>query len=157
MLTFLSLLCGLYPLLVSIPKGHRIETPSGLSVPGTLPDNLIIFIVDQFKFNQIKTIQQLKKWGNCYRFLDENGRISQFPSVDSNIYNFLDQMRELYPKKMNIDASSECLCKMDLYTGGLVTIHVIDADSHVIPEILKKVHEETALAFIASTEELFRY
>ena len=82
MLPFFSLLCGLYPLLVSIPKGNRIETPSALSIPGTLPENLIIFIVDQFQFNQIKNIQQLKKWGNCYRYLDENGRVSQFSSVD---------------------------------------------------------------------------
>lgn len=146
-----------YPLIISIPKGQRIETPSSLSIPGTLPDNLIIFVIDQFKYDQISTAQQLKKWGNSYKYCDENGRTTTFPKVDSNIYNFVDQMRDLYSQKMNIDSSNECLCKMDQYQGGLVIVHVTDEEPEIVPQILEKAPSGTAIAFVASTEELFKY
>ena len=66
-------------------------------------------------------------------------------------------MRQLYPNSMIIDSGNECLCRADDYKGGLLIVRVIDEETHVIEEILSRIHKDITISFIASTKDLFRY
>jgi len=153
----LAILCFVYPLLVGVPKGTSISTPSALTIPGNLGDNHVVFIIDRFKFPQISSIREITNWASAIKHCEAIGSALVYPKVESNIYNFLDQVRALYPTKMEIDSANECTCRADHYDGGLLVVRVVDNEPHVVEEILSRIRCSYSVSFMASTNELFRY
>jgi hypothetical protein len=57
---------------------------------------------------------------------------------------------------MSLDASRECACKLQYYTGGLVTVRVPDEEKVSVEEVVAKLPSGTAIAFIAVNGDLFK-
>jgi hypothetical protein len=159
MILFLATLCAseVYPLLLGVSKETTAATPSSLAIAGTLPPNLCLFIVDQVEIAPFRTIQELSNWASAATVCEGVGKALTFPVVESNVFNFLDAVRNLYPPEMKIDTSDECPCAIKKYSGGLVIVRVPDNDQAVVGEVVQALPWNTAIAFISSTDNLFRY
>jgi hypothetical protein len=148
--------CVRYPLILGVPPDSTVTTPSSLGIPGALPDNLCIFIAEPSAENPIRDLQELSTWADASAVCQKVGRVLSFPSVESNIFNFLTTMQEMYSKEMTVDAARECACKLQYYTGGLVTVRVPDDEKISVEEVVAKLPNDTAIAFIAANEDLFK-
>ena len=146
-----------YPLLVSYKRGNSIQTPNQLGISGALGDKHICFIIDHFAKPQIRTVKELSNYGGAMGICERYGSVKMFPAIDSNDFDFLKNLREIYSKKMNLDSANECTCKADDYEDGLLVVRVSDEDDYVIKEILDKVPRDVTISFLASTDKLFRY
>jgi hypothetical protein len=144
-----------YPLLLGVPDNVTADTPAGLAVPGLLPENLTIFIAVPSDNTPVNDLIQLSKWAGASQICAKLGKTLAYPFVDSNIFNFLKAMREIYSQELTIDAANECACKLRYYKGGLVTVRVPDEELEVVDEAVKKVPEGTAFAFIPAIGDLF--
>ena len=158
MLFVLSFLCTCekYPLIIGVPAGTAVPRAEVLGVSGVLPENLCIFIVDQYEEPQIRNIHELSMWGNSASKACENvGKMLQFPAVESAEFNFVERMMAMYDKKMFINSADECACKIRHYRGGLVIVRVLDSEPHVVEEIRASLLSSNAIAFVAATPTLF--
>jgi hypothetical protein len=144
-----------YPLLLGVPPDVVADTPSILATPGLLPENLTIFIAVPGAETPVNDIIQLGKWGGASQICEKVGKTLAFPSVEANIFNFLKEMREIYPQELTIDGGNECACKMKYFKGGLVTVKVPDDDLEVVDEVVEKAPPGTAFAFIVASDDLF--
>ena len=146
-------------MIVGVSQDTFAPSATVLGVPGILPENLCIIIIQQFEEPQIRSIRDLNIWGNMLptRVANTVGKSIEFPSIDSNIFNFVDKMKEMYPTQMIIDTENECACKIRQFHGGLVLVKVLDSDSRVVDEVVDGLPEGTAIAFIASTPTLFKF
>jgi hypothetical protein len=144
-----------YPLLLGVPEGVIADTPSSLAVLGLLPENLTVFIAVPGNDTPVGDLAQLAKWGGASQICAKVGKTLAFPAVDSNIFNFLTAMREIYPTGLTVDAAHECACKLRYFKGGLAIVRVPEDELEVVDEVVRKVPPGTAFAFIPAIGDLF--
>ena len=147
-----------YPLILGVSEDTFVPNPSVLGVTGILPDKLCVFIIGQFEEPQITTLKDLSTWNNMIasKVCSAVGKMVEFPSVESNIFNFVEKMKEMYESKMVIDAGNECTCKIGQFREGLVIVKVPDSEPRAVDEVIGRLPEGTAIAFVASTPTLFK-
>lgn len=145
---FLFLLNYVYPLLIGLPDDTTVNTPSSLAIKENLPDNMCVFIISQDPRNPIADLRDLKLWGGSSRWCENVGVVRSFSNVDSNIFNFLQTMKDVYDNRLHIDARVECGCKIQRFKGGLVTVVVDDNEIEAISEVVSGLPPGTGIAFI---------
>lgn len=144
-----------YPLILGVPKTTFAPKPEVLGASGVLPENLCIFIIDQFEEPQIRSLHELRTWGNAAAACERVGKSIEFPEVESESFDFVARMKELYEKQMFINSADECPCKIRQYRGGLVIVRVLDNEPNVVEEVRASLLSSNAIAFVASTQNLF--
>lgn len=158
MLPFLLLLGSAekYPLILGVDSETFIPNPSVLGVQGILPESVCLFVIDQFEEAQISNIRDLSNWANAREVCNGVGKAVQFPVVDSNIFNVMSTLKELYPNPMMINAANECPCKINHFRSGLVIVRVPDNEIGTVSEVVSKLEPNVAIIFVASTPTLFQ-
>jgi hypothetical protein len=146
-----------YPLIVGVSKETVATTAPALAVPGTLPPNLCLVIVDEVALPPFHTLNELSNWARAAQVCQSFGKLLSFPAIESTTFDFLDAMRHLYPSEMKIDASFECACSIKRYAGGFVVVRIPDTDTHIVAEVVEALPTGTAIAFLSATDNLFRY
>lgn len=153
---FNLILCDTYPLIIGVPSEVIVSTPSSLFNQGNLPENFCVIIIEKRAFQQISTFRQLLQWGDSLDICSNFGKVKEFPTVESNIVNFLDKIKGSYNEMMTIDTRKHCPCKIRDFKGGLVVVRIPDNEPETLDEIIPYLPQGTGIAFIASTPTLFK-
>lgn len=145
-----------YPLIVGIKPDIKVPNPQSLVPSGALGRNHALFIIDKYNDKQITTPGGLGKFGGAYKFCEEVGKLMVYNKINSDEFNYLDHVKSLYQHKMTLDPLNECTCKAENFKSGLIIIHVSDDEPQVVEEVLNLLPNDTTVAFLASTEKLFK-
>lgn len=157
MLAFLLLFLR-YPLLLGVPKDVRIPKQEMLSIKGVIPDDLCIFIIDRVENPEIRRIQELANFAHAEERCSAVGNLLMYSQIDHEDFNFLEKMRENRAGHiMKIDTGSECPCKAANYRSGLIEVRIPDNSPSYVNEILSSLPTNIAVAFIAASDDLFKY
>lgn len=148
--------CEKYPLILGVSEDITINSVEMLMMDDILPENLVIFIIEKYDFEQIKTADQLSDWGSIGYLCQAYGKLISFSDVDSDEINFVDLMIAQHENPLVIDTRKECVCKIRTFEKGLVIVRLFDSDPSFVTEITENLPDDVALAFVASTETLFR-
>jgi hypothetical protein len=139
-----------YPLLLGVPSSVSAPTAESLGIPGTLPENLTVFIAVPTPDAPLTDLRSLSAWGNASTVCARAETTLAFPAVDSS-FNFVDTVRGLYPAQMSIDTATECTCKVRHFRGGLLTIRVIEEEISAVRVVTQGLPAAMPYAFVVDS------
>jgi hypothetical protein len=142
---------------MGVPSESEITALSSLTVPGALPANLCIFICHSAADSPAVDLAALRAWGGALEVCRAVGRVIGFPTIDSSSFNFLAQMRQIYPPEISIDAARTCLCRLKTYRTGLLIIRIPDSKPSFVKAVAGRLPPGTAIAVISVTGDLFAH
>jgi hypothetical protein len=140
---------------MGVPAESDITAVSSLTVPGTLPTNLCIFIRHPDGDGGAADLAGLEVWGGASEVCRAVGKTIGFPTIDSDIFNFLAQMRQIYPPEISLDVARTCLCKLKTYRSGLLVIRIPASKSSFVRKVADRLPQGTAIAVISVVGDLF--
>lgn len=146
-----------YNLLLGVPPEVNIPSKEMIGVNGVVPHDLVIFIIDRIEQEPLDTIEKLSSFADAEEKCNRIGKALKFEDIDSDELNFLEKMREQREYKLKIDANHECACKASWYRQGLLEVRVPDTKPNIPGIVLRKIQTNVSIAFIYSTDELFKY
>lgn len=147
--------CEQYPLIVGVKPNFQVSSPADLMNDQALGTRHCCFIIENFPNEPFKTVKQLGDFANAMNVCESKGILKTFNTLESDEFNFLNKLRNHYKRKMNLISYSECICKLERFWEGLLTVRVTASNTHMIEEVLQKIPQDVTVSFICATENLF--
>lgn len=140
--------CECYPLVAGVPEGTFVPSAVALGQPGVLPENVCVFVIEQFEEPEIASLEDLLRWGNAEEVCGRFGKVVAYPCVERATLDFVRAVEDAYERVMFLDSAHECLCRMRNYEGGLVVVKVLDNEPGVVSRVIESLPSGSAVAFV---------
>ena len=98
-----------YPLVAGVPEGTFVPSAVALGQPGVLPENVCVFVIEQFEEPEI-SLESLLRWGHAEEVCGRFGKVVAYPCVERATLDFVRAVEDVYERVMFLDSAHECLC-----------------------------------------------